>query len=47
MDASACTQVAFPLELDDGLGTFDHMYSAFERFHEAFFSDWAVSPHLI
>ena len=35
-------QVTFPYELDDGWPSYDHMYSAFERFFESFSGDWAV-----
>lgn len=35
--------VSFPLELNDGWPTYDHMYSAFERFFETFSGDWVVS----
>ncbi|GAX73303.1 hypothetical protein CEUSTIGMA_g757.t1 [Chlamydomonas eustigma] len=35
-------QIAFPLELSDGRATYDKLYSAFEVFHEKFFSDWVT-----
>ena len=36
-------KVVFSKELDDGFGSYDHQYSAFERFNDAFTADWAVS----
>ena len=35
-------KVVFSKELDDAWGHYDHQYSAFERFSEAFTADWVV-----
>ena len=38
-------QVVFPIESEDGWGSFDHTYSANERVHKAFHNDWTVRRH--